>query len=405
MTDTMESFRNPFSPGAGSRPPELAGRDNILEDARTALRRVMAGRSAQSQILLGLRGTGKTVLLNEIESFAETERHLTSFIEAAEGKSLAEMLYPQMRQTLRRLSTVEKARLYVHKGLAGLRGFASIFKIKVGDVELGVEPEPGLADSGDLELDVTDLFLAIGNAAKAAGRGWSLFIDEIQYLETSELAALIVAIHRVNQKNLPVILFGAGLPQIARLSGDAKSYAERLFTFPSIGALDKSAAIEAIRNPLEKEGISIDDDALDEILAKTSGYPFFLQEWGHQAWNIVERNPIKVGDIENASKRAFRRLDDGFFKVRLDRLTPTETAYVNAMALIGPGPYKSKDVAKALGKKPSKLGPRRASIIKKGMIYSPSYGDVDFTVPLFDEFLRRRASDPTIMFDASNRKN
>lgn len=391
----MEAIQNPFSPGAGSRPPALAGRELILNDANIALQRTIAGRSAQSQILLGLRGTGKTVLLNEIESFAEKESLLTSFIEAAEDKPLTEMLYPQMRQVLRRLSTIEKARSAVNKGLSALRGFASVFKIKLGDVELGVEPEPGLADSGDLEIDITDMFLGIGNAAKAADRCWVLFIDEIQYLSNAELGALIVAIHRVNQKGLPVLLFAAGLPQIARLSGEAKSYAERLFNYPSVGALDHEAATDAIRKPLNQENVHINDNALAAIIEETGGYPFFLQEWGYQAWNCAQTSPITLEDSATASEKALMRLDDGFFKVRLDRLTPAEIEYVNAMASLGGGPYKSVDIADALKKGQSSLGPRRANIIKKGMIYSPSYGEVDFTVPLFDEFLRRRSQTTT----------
>ena len=225
-------MENPFSPGAGSPPPELAGRDCIIQDASVALGRVIAGRSSQSQILLGLQGTGKTVLLNRIESIAEERNCLTSFVEAPEGMNLAELLYPQMKQVLRKLSTADAARVAVNSALSGLRNFASVFKVAVGEVEIGVEPSPGSADSGDLELDLTEMFVLIGRAAKDAGRGWALFVDDVQYLAKRDLAAIIVAVHRVAQKNLPILVVAAGLPQIARLSGDAKSYAERLFFFP-----------------------------------------------------------------------------------------------------------------------------------------------------------------------------
>lgn len=385
----MDPVRNPFSPGAGSRPPELAGRENIINEADVALQRVLQKRAAQSQIFLGLRGTGKTVLLNEVEALALNAGYLTSFIEAPEEKPFAEMLYPNVRQVLRRLSASHAAREMANKGLKALRGFASAFKIKVGDVEIGVEPDPGLADSGDLAIDLIDLFEAVGNAAWSDGKGWALLIDEVQYLKEFELAALIVAIHRLTQKGMPVVVFAGGLPQIAKLSGDAKSYAERLFIYPKIGALDIEAAQSAILKPLELEKVGITDMALGKIIELTRGYPFFLQEWGHHAWNVTVEGPIQIEDVQVATRKAFERLDNGFFRVRLDRLTNAEVNYVNAMASLGSGPYKVNDVANSLGMQPNSLGPRRASIIRKGMIYSPSYGEIDFTVPLFDDFLRR----------------
>lgn len=385
----MDPYRNPFSPGAGSRPPEIAGRESVLHDARVALGRVIQRRSAQSQIFLGLRGTGKTVLLNEVRDQAEKAGYLVSFIEAPEDKSLAEMLYPLVRQVLRRLSTLEGAKHGATVALRALRGFASAFKVSYEGFDLGVDPEPGTADSGDLQLDLPDLFEAIGRAAASAGRAWLLLIDEVQYLKDHELAAVIVAQHRMAQRNLPVLVFAAGLPQIAKLSGDAKSYAERLFVFPKVGALPRVSAVDAIRKPLQEEDAEIDDDALDHLLDRTGGYPFFLQEWGHHSWNTASASPIRLVDAEAATGLALARLDAGFFKVRFERLTRAEVDYVHAMASLGAGPYKVGDVAQQLGKSLSALGPRRASIIQKGMIYSPSYGDVDFTVPLFDDFLRR----------------
>lgn len=386
----MDPMRNPFSPGAGSRPPELAGREDIVNDARIALGRIITRRSAQSQILLGLRGVGKTVLLNEIENMADDQSYITSFIEAPENKSLADLLYPQMRQVLSKLSVYESARSAANLGLSALRNFASVFKVSVGDFEIGVEPTPGSADSGNLEFDLTEVFELIGKAAVSGEKGWLLLIDEVQYLSKEELGAVIVAAHRVSQKNLPIIIVAAGLPQIAGISGDAKSYAERLFAYPPVGALGKNDAFEAIRNPLKKEGADIDHDALEKIIETTNGYPFFLQEWGHQAWSVAEESIITVNNVTDASEKALARLDSGFFKVRMDRLTNAEVDYVKAMASLGKGPYKSTEVAIALHKDPSSLGPRRASIIKKGMIFSPSYGEIDFTVPLFDDFLRRR---------------
>ncbi|QDK34124.1 ATP-binding protein [Sphingomonas sp. IC081] len=385
----MDPVRNPFAPGAGSQPPELAGREEIITTADTALQRVLLGRPAQSQMLLGLRGVGKTVLLNKIEQIAEERGYLTSFIEAPEDRKLVDLLYPKIHQVLRKLSLVEAARTSTHNALRALRSFASAFKISVGDFEVSVDPEPGVADSGNLEYDITELFLKVGEAAKAASRGWALLIDEVQYLSPDELGALIVAIHRINQKGLPVLLFGAGLPAIAALSGDAKSYAERLFVFPKIDALPNAAAANAIRQPIEEEGETIKPDVLDTIVALTRGYPYFLQEWGYQVWNASPESPIAITCVEAAEKEALRRLDEGFFKVRIDRLTPKEKEYVIAMARLGPGPYRSSDVAEVLGEKLTTLGPRRAQIIAKGMIYSPAHGDIAFTVPMFDEYLKR----------------
>ncbi len=385
----MDEVRNPFAPGAGSQPPELAGRDKILEDARIAVQRAIRGKPTQSQILLGLRGVGKTVLLNQIEQIAEEHGHLASVIDAPEGIPLPTLLYPRVHQVLRKLSVIENAKATTFSAMRALRSFASIFKVEMGDFALSVDPEIGTADSGNIEYDLAELFVRVGEAAKAAGRGWTLLIDEIQYLGEQDYAALIVAIHRINQKRLPVLFFGAGLPQVAARSGDAKSYAERLFTYPSVGALDQKSAELAVKNPIEEEGEQIEVDALHAIVAKTHGYPYFLQEWGYQAWNTADHSPIDVADIEQSSTKALQRLDDGFFRVRFDRLTPREREYVCAMAKLGNGPYKSGDVAEMMKEPPNKLGPMRASIIKKGMIYSPSYGDIDFTVPLFGDYLVR----------------
>jgi AAA ATPase domain len=385
----MDAVRNPFAPGAGSRPPELAGRETILQDAQIAIKRALLGKPCRSQMLLGLRGVGKTVLLNKIEELAQAEDHITSSIEAPEGKALSELLVPRINQVLRKLSTSENAKAKAHQALKALRSFASTFKLSYGDASISVDPEEGVADSGDMEADLSELFIRVGEAAKAAGRAWTLLIDEVQYLRAKDLAALIVALHKVSQKELPVLFFGAGLPQVAALSGDAKSYAERLFHYPAVGALGPVDAEAAIRQPIESEGECIDDSAISEILAKTKGYPYFLQEWGYQCWNIAQGPSIKVEDASQAAGEATKRLDDGFFKVRFDRLTPKEREYVIAMAKLGAGPYRSSDVADALKETHQSLGPRRAQIISKGMIYSPSYGDIAFTVPMFNEYLIR----------------
>jgi len=385
----MDPVRNPFAPGAGSQPPELAGRETIIEDASMTLQRAMRRRPARSQILLGVRGAGKTVLLNKVECVAADLGHVTSFIEAPEQKTLAELLAPRMHQAIRQLSTVEAAKAAAHRSLRALKSFAAGTKVSALGFSIEVDPEVGIADSGNLEFDLVDLFLRIGETAHSAGRAWTLLIDEIQYLDEAELAALIVALHRTNQKSWPVVFFGAGLPQVAALSGDAKSYAERLFAYPPVGPLGSAAARAAIREPIEEEGESITDDALSLLFDVTKGYPYFLQEWGYQTWNIADGSPIRLPEVERASAAAIQRLDDGFFRVRFDRLTPKEREYVFAMAQLGAGPYRSSDVADKLGEPIQKLGPRRAQIIAKGMIYSPAHGDIAFTVPMFEEYLRR----------------
>lgn len=329
------------------------------------------------------------MLLNKIDADAEHFGYIASFVEAPEDKRLKDLLYPRMQQALRKLSLAEGAKDKVHRATKALRSFASAFKIQIGDFSLAVDPDPGIADSGNLEFDLSDLFVSIGEAAKSAERGWCLLIDEVQYLPEEDLSALIVALQRISQKRLPVIFFGAGLPQLAGLSGDAKSYAERLFSFSMVGALDIEAARQALVGPIEEEREEIAPEAVSVLIELTKRYPYFLQEWGYQSWNIADGSPISKSDVENANALALRRLDEGFFQVRFDRLTPKEREYVAAMAKLGPGPYRSSEVADQLGEPPNKLGPRRAKIIAKGMIYSPQYGDIDFTVPMFDDYLRR----------------
>lgn len=388
----MDRKRNPFAPGAGTRPPELAGREQIIEDAAVALARVRAGRPARSQMLLGLRGVGKTVLLNEIARLAEAEGYRTIELEAPEHRRLAEMLVPPLRSVLNRLSTAEQARALATWALRALHGFASAFEVKVGEVELSVS-EPGVADSGHLETDLPELLLLAAQAARAAETPVAILIDEVQYLAADDLSALIVAVHRIGQRGLPVIVFGAGLPQLAGLAGEAKSYAERLFDYPPVGALERAAAERAVQGPIRGEGADIAGDALSAIVDQTQGYPYFLQEWGSHAWDTAPTSPIVAADVARASEVALRALDRGFFRVRLDRLTPREKDYMRAMAELGPGPHRSGDVAALVGLSVTNAAPLRRELIRKGMIYSPQHGETAFTVPMFDAFMKRSMPD------------
>lgn len=387
----MDPFKNPFSPGAGSAPPELAGRQHVLDLAEISCARSISGRNARSLMMLGLRGTGKTVLIGEMRSIGEKRGLLVTQIEAPEGDSLGHMLLPAMSKVLRSLSTIDAAKHVAERGLRALRGFASVFNLKIGGVEVSVKPEPGLADSGDIQYDLPDLFEEIGKAAQVAGKGWLLLIDEVQYLSSEDLSALIVALHRASQRSLPIVFGGAGLPQVARLAGDAKSYAERLFQYPVIGALSSEAAEQAVLKPIESEGATIAKDALELIVRQTSGYPFFLQEWGSFVWNTASGSEITLGDAKRSYEETIASLDNGFFKVRMDRLTQAEVKFVDAMASLGTGPYPIAEIARVLDRKQSSLSPTRKNIITKGMIYSTDHGHLDFTVPLFSEFLQRRA--------------
>jgi hypothetical protein len=387
----MDPVRNPFAPGAGSPPPELAGRQDVITNAETALRRLAAGRSAQSPILVGLRGVGKTVLLVKISQIADQESVRTIYLEAHEGKSLPALLVPAIRQTLFTLSTLENAKDKARRGLRVLKSFLNGLKVSVNDVEVGlsIDPETGTADSGDIEADLPELIIAVGEAAAAAKIPVAIFVDEMQYLSEREFSSLIMSIHRTNQLSLPVLLIGAGLPQILGLAGNSKSYAERLFTFPKIGALSDADAIKAIVTPAQIEGVEIEKSAVNQILNVTGKYPYFLQQWAYEAWNIAEGNTIRAADVYRAHNNALATLDDSFFKVRFERCTPSEKNYMRALAELGSGSFRSGDIATILGVKTTSIAPTRGNLIKKGMIYSPAHGDTEFTVPMFDEYMKR----------------
>ena len=384
----MDPTRNPFAPGAGARPPELAGRESIIEAANVAMQRIRCGRQEKSQMLLGLRGVGKTVLLNRLAQLAEDMGSIVVPLEAPEGQRLAAFLAPALKSVLLRLSRVAQARELAQRGLGALRGFASAFKVSIGEIELSISPEP-IADSGNLEIDLPELMGSVGRAAQAANTSVVILLDEVQYLSEEDLRGLIVAMHRIAQRGWPVILFGAGLPQVAALAGEAKSYAERLFDYPEVGPLPPAAARSALLDPIVEEGESISEDALNRILSITEGYPYFLQEWGKHSWNTAGRSPITADDVEMASSLATVALDRSFFRVRFDRLTPREQDYLRAMAALGPGPHRSGDIADALGIKVQQAGPLRNGLIKKGMIWSPAHGQTAFTVPMFDAFMIR----------------
>ena len=391
----MNPILNPYSPGAGTPPPELAGRDDLREQVRIAIERVRRGLPTKSVLMVGLRGAGKTVLLDRMRDDAEANGVQTLRIEAPEGRSLPALLAPQLRQALLRLSRQQNAKELATRGLRALAGFAKSLKVKYDDIEVGFDfdPEPGLADNGDLEHDLQALLETVGSAAQKADTALVMFIDEMQYVKEDELAALITALHRCAQRRLPITLIGAGLPQLPGKMGSAKSYAERLFDFPPVGPLNATAAYSAIVKPAKQHGVDFTEPAVGQIIQETKGYPYFLQEWGKHSWDSAAASPIDLADVRTASAAAIAALDDSFFRVRFDRLTPAEKKYLRAMAELGPGPHRSGDIADCLKRKVTSLGPTRSQLIAKGMIWSPNHGDTAFTVPLFDEFMRRTITD------------
>lgn len=391
----MDPITNPFSPGAGAPPPELVGRDPLLEQARILLGRVKQKRPEKSLLLTGLRGVGKTVLLNEIERMAKAAGYQTILLEAHEEKPLGELIYPALRGLLYELDRLAGAGDKVKRGLAVLRSFIGSIKLTVGDVALGLDIEParGTADSGDIEIDLPNLFVAIAEAAEEHRTAVAILVDEIQYLNQKELGALIMAMHKMQQKQLPLVLLAAGLPVLPGMAGESKSYAERLFNFPDIGALSEADAARALRDPAQEAGVEFQKDALQKVFRLTHGYPYFIQEWGYQAWNVAAASPITLQTVQDATPGVIRRLDKNFFRVRFDRLTPGEKNFLRAMAHLGPAHHRTSDIAATLGVSVKGIGPVRSKLIKKGMIYSPAHGEMAFTVPLFDEFMRRAIPD------------
>jgi hypothetical protein len=390
----MNPIKNPFSPGAGSPPPELVGRDPILDQARILLGRVQAGRSEKSILLTGLRGVGKTVLLNEIERFARAEDFRVVSFEAHENKPLGPLVAAHLRPLLFELDRMAGAGDKAKRGLRVLRSFLGGLKVTYEEltIALDIDPEEGAADSGDIEIDLPNLFVAVGEAALERNTAVAVLIDEVQYFSQKELGSLIMAMHKVQQRQLPIVLIGAGLPILPGLAGNSKSYAERLFSFPDVGALSEPEADKALQNPAVAEQVEFSSDALKEIFSLTKGYPYFIQEWGYQCWNQAEQTPIELDVVNTATTTVLSRLDENFFRVRFDRLTPREKNFLRAMAELGPQEQRSGDIADKLGVKVTSLGPVRAKLISKGMVYSPAYGDLTFTVPLFDQFMLRAVS-------------
>ncbi len=384
----MDPVRNPYAPGAGSSPPALTGRDEQIEAFAVLIERLRHGRTSKSLMVTGLRGVGKTVLLNRFRDMAENAGFKSSDAEITHETDFRATMARLARRIILALSPVERAKDRVWQAARLFKAFT--LKLPDGyEIGMDVEMLRGKADSGNLAEDLADLFIALGEAASERNSGVVLLLDEIQFLDRPSMEALIAATHHVVQRTMPLTVVGAGLPQLPKLAGEAKSYAERLFDFPVIDKLEERAAREALEQPARSENVSYQPEATTAILEFTRGYPYFLQEYGKHVWNLAQGTVITRADVEAALPVVIGQLDENFFRVRIDRVTPAERNYISAMAALGAGPYRSGDIADRLGRPMTAVSPLRGGLINKGIIYSPAQGITDFTVPQFDDFLRR----------------
>jgi AAA ATPase domain len=362
-----------------------------------ALQRLRRGRDGRSQMLTGLRGVGKTVMLNEFEHIAGGRGYFHEHVEVGEDGDLT----PRLAAAFRRILLSMEARKRIGERIRRALGVLKAFSVRLPDgVELSIDVDAvyGPADSGDLATDLSGLFVELGEVARDHDTGVLITIDELHYVALPTLEALVMGLHRASQLRLPITIAGAGLPSLATLTGEAKSYAERMFTFPIIGSLPHDQAREALVVPASDEGVTWEEGALASVLIATQGYPYFLQEFGKQAWDAADGpHLITADDVARSIPVATAELDDGFFRVRTGRTSDPERAYLRAMAELGPGPARSGDVANLLNKKTTALGPTRDGLIKKALCYSPRYGEIDFTVPLFDGFMKRWIPDLTTL--------
>lgn len=388
----MDPVSNPYTPNAGAIPELIVGRDDQLSAFGQLLQRLQRGRTDQSMIITGLRGVGKTVLLSRFAEIAREQSWEVVELEASkyDESRFRVAMFNQLRSALLRLSPRARWTDRARHAARVLSSFVvSVDQAGTFSASWDVEALEGEGDHGDLRMDLTDVLLAIGELAKERGRGVVILIDEVQFLDKLQFESLIQAIHKTVQKRLPVTFVGAGLPQIAELAGDAKSYAERLFKFPRIDSLKGDDARQAFAGPAAVEDVSFDEDALDLAVTITEGYPYFVQELGAQIWAVAEQSPIRRQDVETAREAYEAKLDGSFFRVRLDRASTLQTAYLRAMAQLGPEPQTAADVAALLGRDSSQLGPVRAELINMGLLFTPAYGSAAFTVPQFDQFMLR----------------
>jgi hypothetical protein len=396
----VDPVRNPYAPGAGQRPPELAGRDRELAQFDVVLERIARGRPERSLVLTGLRGVGKTVLLNALRSQAITRLWGTGKIEARPEQSLRRPVTAALHMAVRELAPRHRAPDRIDDFLGVLKAFALRSNPTGGKIRDRWQPgidlpaTHGRADSGDIEIDLVELFTDAASIATDVGAGIALFIDEMQDLEPDDVSAICAACHELSQTGAPLIVVGAGLPHLPSVLSASKSYSERLFRYVRIDRLDRPAADHALLAPAEREEVTFTPDALDALYAAADGYPYFVQAYGKVTWDAAPASPITPEDVKMAAPEAESELAVGFFGSRYERATPAEREYMRAMATLSHGdtPVNTSDVAVSLGRKPSSLSPARDSLIKKGLIYSAERGTIAFTVPHFGRYLRAQAT-------------
>ena len=384
----MDARENPYAPGAGTKPPALTGRDDEIEAFEIMLERLRRGAAGQSMILRGLRGVGKTVLLNTFEDLAVERDWLTVFKECEESTSLPGLVARHCRRLIDDLGPGARVKRLLASALDRLSTFTVV---DPSGFEIRFELGRGKADPDSLSDDFTDLLVALGAAAEERGRGVIFLLDEVQFLHPAEFGPFVVGLHRINQKALPLTCVAAGLPSLPALAGEAKSYAERLFTYPAIAHLDRRAADEALARPAWARKVAFSQSALAAAYDRTKGYPYFIQELGKYTWNVATGSRIDRGDVARGWELASHALDDGFFLVRFERATPAERRVLRALAELDGPPYPIAALVRLLGKRsPRQLSVQRDSLIKKGLLFSPRHATLDFTVPLFADYLRRR---------------
>lgn len=391
----MDPRKNPYAPGAGTKPPALVGRDEQIESFDILLQRLENGYSEQSMIITGLRGVGKTVLLDVFREKAEAREWATVEWEVEKNSLFGPKMAAYVRRALLQIAPKARWTVRARKAASILKSFNVTFNPD-GAVTAGLEVEAlaGAGDSGDLAEDLTDLFIALGEAAQEQGTGVIFLLDEIQYLQSADLEALIVALHKCARRALPITLVGAGLPQIPRLAGEAKSYSERLFRFPRVGELDAGTdARDAVSLPANKLDVEFESEAVDFIVEYTQGYPYFLQEYGKIVWDEASATPITLDDAKSVLPLVEAKLDESFFRVRAERTTELELRYLFAMAELGPDPHRASEVARRIDRTAEQAGPVRARLIGKGLLYTPGHGYAAFTVPQFDRYMLRCHSD------------
>jgi len=394
----MDRIRNPFTPGAGYLPPELAGRNQIIDDGNVVAMRTKLQRAERGLMLIGQRGVGKTVLLKYLSERARENGIIPVIAEIKNDKSDLEELVLKLREALCILDFKCKMKACIQEAFSVLANFVKKFSLNIGDVGVSIEPHRGFGESGNMELDLSQVLLSSARAAKAASTAIGLYIDELQNLNEDAMRGVVVALHRSAQELLPLYLIGSGLPTIRTLIGKSKTYAERMFVYETIGALDEDASWAAIVKPFEDNGVSVEDAAFSEMFKASAGYPFFLQECGYQVWQHAERSPILANDVISILPRVIENLDRSFFEVRFDRVSAVEKKFLMAMADgESEKPQAIVDVAKRMGRSANSLSMMRRSLIKKGMIYSPSLGMVAYTVPMFGAYMRRMSGSVAVM--------